>query len=245
MKKTFALSIVSALLLVFSVGCANRRSASAKGNPAPTESRAEVVNRMADASSVLNELVSTPDNSIPDTVLSRAKCVAVVPSMVKGGFVIGGQHGRGVVTCRTGNGWSAPAFVTITGGSWGAQIGAESVDLVLLFMSDKGMQSLLGNSVKLGADASVAAGPLGRQASAGTDVAMNAEILSYSRTRGLFAGLDLNGAAVRTDEDSTRALYGKYIGFHQLLGGSVPPPEGSRQFLATVERDFAAANAKK
>lgn len=245
MKKTFALSIVSALLLVFAMGCANRRSASAKGNPAPTETRAEVVNRMADASSVLNELVSTPDNSIPDTVLTRSKCVAVVPSMVKGGFVIGGQHGRGVVTCRTGHGWSAPAFLTITGGSWGAQIGAESVDLVLLFMSDKGVQSLLGNSVKLGADASLAAGPIGRQASAGTDVAMNAEILSYSRTRGLFAGLDLNGAAVRTDEDSTRALYGKYIGFRQLLGGSVPAPAGSREFLASVERDFAAANAKK
>lgn len=244
MKKLLAI-VIPALLLLLAAGCANRKSASAQGNPAPAETRAEVVNRLADAGNVLNELVATPDNSVPQTVLSDAKCVAVIPGMVKGGFVIGGQHGRGVVTCRTSNGWSAPAFMTITGGTWGAQIGAESVDLVLMFMNDKGVQSLLSNSIKLGADASVAAGPLGRQASAGTDVALNSEILSYSRARGLFAGIDLNGAAVRTDEDSTRAIYGKYIGFRQILSGAVAAPQGAQAFLANVRRDFAVANAKK
>ncbi len=205
--------------------------------------RPEAADRLNDSAKVLNELMGAPDTEIPQSILSKARCVAVVPDMVKGGFIIGGRHGRGVVTCRTANGWSAPAFMTISGGSWGAQIGVEKVDLVLLFMNDKGVQSLLNDNVKLGADASVAAGPVGRSAEASTDVKLNSEILSYSRTKGLFAGLELSGAAVRPDEDSTRDFYGQNINFRTLLAGNTTPPAGAENFLSTVRRVFAEARA--
>src|SRR5258706_5486036 len=205
--------------------------------------RPEAADRLNDSAKVLNELMGAPDTEIPQSILSNARCVAVVPDMVKGGFIIGGRHGRGVVTCRTANGWSAPAFMTISGGSWGAQIGVEKVDLVLLFMNDKGVQSLVNDNVKLGADASVAAGPVGRSAEASTDVKLNSEILSYSRTKGLFAGLELSGAAVRPDEDSTRGFYGQNINFRTLLAGNTTPPAGAENFLSTVRRGFAVARA--
>ena len=161
------------------------------------EDRDKVLARMDDASKILNELLNTPDKGIPDKVFASAKCVAVIPSMVKGGFVFGAEHGRGVATCRTDNGnWSAPAFFVITGGSWGAQIGVESADLVLLIMNDRGMQDLLSSKFKLGANGAVAAGPVGRDAEASTDWKMKAEVLTYSRTRGLFAGLTLDGAVI-------------------------------------------------
>jgi lipid-binding SYLF domain-containing protein len=246
MKRT-ALSLVIGLIGLGLAGCARHEHTTrvnAAGHPV-TEARADVLNRMSDSGKVLTELTAAPDQGIPEEVLKDARCVAVVPDMVKGGFVFGAQHGRGVATCRTSNGWSAPAFFTLTGGSWGAQIGAESVDLVMLVMNDKGMQQLLSANWKLGGGASVAAGPVGRDASANTDWKLRSQVLTYSRTRGLFAGLTLNGANIRQDDDSTNAFYGKNYDFRTLLAGNVPPPPQARDFLASVRRNFREANAAK
>ena len=208
------------------------------------EDRDKVMARLDDSSKILNELLGAPDKGIPDKVFESAKCVAVVPSMVKGGFVFGAEHGRGVATCRTANGWSAPAFFVITGGSWGAQIGVQAADIVMLIMNQRGMNELLSSKFKLGGSGSVAAGPVGREASASTDWKMGAEVLTYSRTRGLFAGLTLNGAVIKQDDDSTRALYGREVGFRQCLLGQVPPPAAAEHFLATVRRSKAEATAE-
>src|ERR1700691_4174974 len=183
--------------------------------------------RLDHAGRVLHEIMSAPDRGIPEEVLEHAKCVAVVPHMLKGGFVLGAENARGVATCRTANGWSAPAFFTITGGSWGLQIGVEGVDLVMVFQGDKGMDRLVSSKFEIGADASVAAGPVGRHASADTDWKMDAEILTYSRAKGIFAGLTLSGAAVHQDHDAMRAFYGHDIGFREALYGHVPPPPDS------------------
>ena len=215
------------------------KDASTKGG----EQRDKVLARLDDSSKILNELLGAPDNGIPDDVFKSAKCVAVVPSMVKGGFVFGAEHGRGVATCRTDKGWSAPAMFVITGGSWGAQIGAQAVDLVMLIMNERGMNDLLSSKFKLGGNGSVAAGPVGRDASASTDWKMKAEVLTYSRTRGLFAGLTLDGAVIKQDDDSTRGLYGHEAAFRQILMGKVPAPAGSEAFLATVRRSKSEANA--
>src|SRR5512133_1564488 len=241
------LTIVLGALIVSGVGCARHDHAARvdqNGRAVPQE-RAEVLNRMSDAGKVLTELTNAPDQGIPENVLAEAKCVAIVPDMVKGGFIVGGQHGRGVATCRTSNGWTAPAFFTLTGGNWGAQIGAESVDLVMLIMNDQGMQQLLSANWKLGGEASAAAGPVGREASANTDWKMRSQVLTYSRTRGLFAGLTLNGANVRQDDDSTKALYGRDYDFRTLLNGKVPPPAQAQSFLSSVRRNFREANAGK
>lgn len=227
-------------LLLMTAACArheHQTRVNQSGQPVP-EDRAEALNRLTDAGKVLNELTQAPDQGIPETVLAEAKCVAIVPDMVKGGFVIGGQHGRGVATCRTSSGWTAPAFFTLTGGSWGAQIGAESVDLVMLIMNEQGMEQLLSSNWKFGGEGSVAAGPLGREASANTDWKLRAQVLTYSRTRGLFAGLSLNGANVRQDDDSTRSFYGKDYDFRTLLTGKVPAPAQARDFLASVRKNF-------
>jgi lipid-binding SYLF domain-containing protein len=196
------------------------------------------INKRIDTSAhVLNEIMATPDKAIPDGIMHDAKCIAVIPSMVKIAFVFGGNHGKGVATCRTPEGWSAPAPITITGGSWGLQLGGQAVDLVLVVMTDQGMEHLLSSHFKLGADISAAAGPVGRDATAGTDAKMRAEVLTYSRTRGLFAGIDLSGAAISQDKDETRILFGgKMIPFQDILNGKVPPPAGSEQFLAAVTR---------
>ena len=208
------------------------------------QTRADAADRLNEAGTILNQLVATPDSGIPDAVLKSAKCVAIVPSMIKGGFVFGGRHGRGVATCRTPSGaWSAPAFFTLSGGSWGAQIGVESADVVMMIMNDKGMQDLMSSKFKLGGEASVAAGPVGRQTAADTDLKMKAEVLTYSRTRGLFAGLELNGAVLKNDDDSTRAFYGRNVPFRTLLSGKTPVPAAAQSFVATVRRDFAEARA--
>jgi lipid-binding SYLF domain-containing protein len=214
------------------------KDASTKGG----EQRDKVLARLDDSSKILNELLGAPDNGIPDDVFKSAKCVAVVPSMVKGGFVFGAEHGRGVATCRTDKGWSAPAMFVITGGSWGAQIGAQAVDLVMLIMNERGMNDLLSSKFKLGGNGSVAAGPVGRDASASTDWKMKAEVLTYSRTRGLFAGLTLDGAVIKQDDDSTGALYGRQVGFRQTLIGQVPAPAGAETFLATVRHSKTEAD---
>ena len=193
------------------------------------------VKRVQSAANVLDEIMGTPDKGVPKEILESAKCVAVVPSMIKGGFILGARYGKGVATCRTGAAtWSAPAPITIAGGSWGLQFGGEAVDLVMLVMNDKGMQNLLSSKFKLGAEGSAAAGPVGRQAEANTDWKMRAEGLTYSRARGVFAGLELNGAVIKQDEDDTRVLYGKLVPFKEILAGNVTAPAGTRRFVATV-----------
>src|SRR5207253_11466753 len=181
---------------------------------------------------VLTQIAQAPDKGIPEEVLSRAKCVAIVPHLVKGGFAFGGKHGRGVATCRTADGWSAPAFISVGGGSWGLQIGVEGVDLVMLIMNDKGMEQLLSSKFQVSGEGSAAAGPVGRHASAGTDWKMNAELLTYSRSKGAFAGLTLEGAVIEQDDDSTQAIYGKGMSFRKIFLGNVTPPAAAAPFMA-------------
>jgi lipid-binding SYLF domain-containing protein len=192
--------------------------------------------RLNSAATVLDDIMKAPDKGIPHNVFDSAKCVAVVPSMIKGGFVVGARYGKGIATCRTEKGWSAPAPIRIEGGSWGLQIGGEAVDLVMLVMNDQGMEHLLSSKFKLGAEGSAAAGPVGRQAEANTDWKMRAEVLSYSRARGVFGGIELNGAVLKQDSDDTRALYGKEESFKDILTGQVAPPEAASRFLATVQK---------
>jgi SH3 domain-containing YSC84-like protein 1 len=192
--------------------------------------------RLESAATVLNEIMASPDKGIPSDILGSAKCVAVVPNLLKGGFIVGGAHGRGMATCRTATGWSAPAPLTTTGGSIGLQIGGQAVDLVMVVMNDRGMQALLTNKFKLGADASVAAGPVGRHTEGATDWKLRAEVLTYSRARGLFAGISFNGAVIKQDEDATGELYGRQIDFKTILTGSVPPPQSAEKFLAAVRQ---------
>lgn len=199
--------------------------------------------RLQNAANVLHTIMGTPDKGIPEEVMDHAKCVAVVPHMVKGGFVFGAEGGRGVATCRTANGWSAPAFFSIEGGSWGLQIGVEGIDLVMIFQNDKGMDHLLNSKFQIGGDASAAAGPVGRHASADTDWKMNAEILTYSRAKGVFAGLTLNGAAVHPDTDSMKAVYGANVTERDILTGKVPAPASAHAFLAAVRGARTEAKA--
>jgi lipid-binding SYLF domain-containing protein len=207
--------------------------------------REATVDRLDHAGAVLHEIMSAPDRGIPEEVLEHAKCVAVVPHMLKGGFIFGAENGRGVVTCRTENGWSAPAFFTITGGSWGLQIGVEGVDLVMILQGDSGMQRMISSHFQIGGDASAAAGPVGRHASADTDWKLNTEILTYSRARGAFAGLTLTGADIRRDDDSTEAIYGHEISTHRILRGEVAAPASATPFLDAVRDAKAQAIASK
>jgi lipid-binding SYLF domain-containing protein len=186
------------------------------------------------AGAVLHEIMSAPDKGIPEEVLEHAKCIAVVPHLLKGGFIFGAENGRGVATCRTASGWSAPSFFTITGGSWGLQIGIEGVDLVMIIQDEKGMQHLINSNFQLGGDASAAAGPVGRHASADTDWKLNTEVLTYSRAKGAFAGLTLTGADIRRDDDSTEAIYGHEVSTKRILSGEVAIPSVARAFLDAV-----------
>ena len=199
--------------------------------------------RAESAATVLNEIMSTPDKGIPSEILGSAKCVAVVPSLLKGGFVFGAMHGRGMATCRTPNGWSAPAPLTTTGGSFGLQIGGQAVDLIMVIMNERGMTALLSSKFKLGADASVAAGPVGRHAEGSTDWKMRAEVLTYSRARGLFAGITFNGAVIKQDEDATRELFGRMVDFKSILTGAVPTPQAAEPFVAAVRRAVGSDTA--
>jgi lipid-binding SYLF domain-containing protein len=211
---------------------------------ADDQNKENTTERLDKAGEVLRQVMAAPDKGIPEEVVDHAKCIAVVPHMIKGGFVFGAEGGRGVVTCRTGHGWSAPAFFAITGGSWGLQIGVEGVDLVMVVQNDRGMQHLLSNKFQLGADASVAAGPVGRHTSADTDWKMNAEILTYSRAKGVFAGLTLSGADVRTDEDSMHTVYGPGVNSRAVLAGEVPPPPQAHAFLSSIRSARAEAAAR-
>ena len=222
----FVLALGAGFLLLTSVA-----------SSADDKDRSDIEKRLDASAQVLNEIMATPDKAIPDKVMSDAKCIAVVPSMVKIAVGFGGSHGKGVATCRTDSGhWSAPAPITITGGSWGLQLGGQAVDLVMVVTNDDGMQHLLSSKFKLGADASAAAGPVGRDAAADTDVKMRAEVLTYSRARGIFAGIDLNGSAITQDKDETRTLYGRFVPFTEILSGKVRPKEASEPFLAAVRK---------
>ena len=196
--------------------------------------RQDSVKRLDSSVDVLHAVMGAPDKGIPEEVLSNAKCIVVVPNLIKGGFVFGGKHGRGIASCRTAGGWSAPAFVSIGGGSWGLQIGVEDIDLVMLVMNEKGLQHLLSSKFELTGEGSVAAGPVGRHTSAGTDILMNTEVLTYSRSKGIFAGLTLEGAVVEQDNDSTRAIYGKHLEFRTILSGKVSTPRSADAFMKAV-----------
>lgn len=223
-KLSFSLVILSLLVsLMISAFAADER----------LENKA--TERVRAAATVLNEIQSAPDSGIPEEVLGSAECVAVVPSMLKGGFVVGARYGKGVASCRTPGGWSSPAFFSIEGGSFGLQIGGQAVDLVMLIMNRRGMNNLLSSKFKLGADASVAAGPVGRHAAADTDWKMRAQVLSYSRARGIFAGLELNGAAIKQDRDSTREFYGHVVPFDATLE-TAEAPSGAYPFLQTLAK---------
>src|SRR6202162_2189997 len=203
-------------------------------NDQAKESKA--TDRVQAAADVLNQIESAPDSGIPREILSKAECVAVVPSLLKGGFIVGAKYGRGLASCRAPKGWSAPAFFMMTGGSIGFQIGGQAVDLVMLIMNNDGMQHLLSSQFALGADASVAAGPVGRHAEGNTDWKMRATVLTYSRARGIFAGVSLNGASIKQDKDATREFYGHMVTFKAALTGEVDPPPPANAFLTTLAK---------
>src|ERR1700735_4741773 len=194
--------------------------------------------RIESAKDVLDEIMATPDKAIPNQIMSQATCVGVVPSVKKGAFLVGAEYSQGVVTCRTGHGWSAPAFIRIAGGSFGFQIGGQATDLVLVAVNDKGFQDLLKSKFKIGGDASAAAGPVGRDSQAATDWKLNAELLTYSRAKGLFAGVDLTGAVVDENVDATRTFYGDPHEFPAILRGDVGVPPGAIPFVRTVAHAF-------
>jgi SH3 domain-containing YSC84-like protein 1 len=196
--------------------------------------RGDSVERLQSSVEVLQAIMGAPDKGIPEEVLNDAKCILVVPHLIKAGFIFGGKHGRGVASCRTADGWSAPAFVSVGGGSWGLQIGVEGIDLVMLVMNDQGFQHLLSSKFALSGEGSVAAGPVGRHASAGTDWKLNTEMLTYSRSKGVFAGLTLEGAVIEQDDDSTRAIYGKHMTFRNILSGKASTPKNADAFMKAV-----------
>ena len=207
-------------------------------------SKQDLKGRLDSAKTVMDQIMAANDHSIPLNILEQATCVAVVPSMLKGAFVFGGQYGQGVVTCRTGHGWSAPVFIRMAGGSFGFQIGGQATDLILVAVNDRGMQDLLKNKFKIGADGSAAAGPVGRAGQAATDWKMNAELLSYSRNKGLFAGIDLDGTSVSQNRDDTEILYGSPQQFENVLKGNVAVPADAVPFVQTVAHYFVSAKGK-
>jgi lipid-binding SYLF domain-containing protein len=197
--------------------------------------------RIESAKTVMDQIMSAQDRNIPSNILRQATCVAVVPGMLKGAFIFGGQYGQGVVTCRTGHGWSGPVFIRMAGGSFGLQIGGQSTDLVLVAVNDKGFQDLLKDKFKIGGDASAAAGPVGRSGQASTDWKMSAELLSYSRNKGIFAGIDLDGTGVSQNREDTELYYGGPQSFEAVLKGDVPVPAGAVGFVRTVAQYFVQA----
>ncbi|MGD0799322.1 MAG: lipid-binding SYLF domain-containing protein [Acidobacteriaceae bacterium] len=228
MKKTFGILFATVLITTTLSGFAQ-------------SDQAKLADRLTAAQDVMNEIMATPDKGIPRGILAGASCVAVIPAYKKGAFVVGAQYGQGVATCRTPNGWSAPVFVRLEGGSFGWQIGGQSTDLVLIAMNQNGLQDMLKNKVKLGADAAASAGPVGRNAQAGTDWKLNAEFLTYSRSKGLFAGLDLDGTVLSQNADDTRTEYGADIPFDTILKGNQPVPDNAKPFVRTVARNFVTS----
>jgi SH3 domain-containing YSC84-like protein 1 len=206
---------------------------------------ADPASRLKNAAAVLGELRNTPDKGIPEDLWTKAECVMVIPSVKKAAFIVGGEYGKGVMSCRSAKNWSAPVFVELEKGSVGFQIGGQEVDLVLLVMNRRGVDKLLESKVTLGADASVAAGPVGRAATAGTDAQMNAEILSYSRAQGVFAGIDISGGALKPDTDANREVYHDANARDILFGNKVAPPKMAQDFMHALNREFAATTGKR
>ncbi|RZU43144.1 lipid-binding SYLF domain-containing protein [Edaphobacter modestus] len=206
--------------------------------------KAKLVERLQDAQAVVTQIMAAPDKGIPSSILSGATCLAVIPSFKKAAFVVGAQYGQGVATCRTSHGWSAPSFVQLAGGSFGFQIGGQATDLIIVAMNEQGLQDMLKNKFKIGADAAASAGPVGRNAQAGTDWKMNAELLTYSRSKGLFAGIDLDGTVLSQNETDTRVMYGNAIPFETILKGNQVTPEEARPFVRTVAKYFVEAHAE-
>lgn len=229
MKKTIVSLCLSLLLTSYSYAAS---------------SRADLQNRINSAKVALQEIMQAQDRTIPSNILRSATCVAVVPGMKKGAFIWGGQYGQGVVTCRTGHGWSGPVFIRMAGGSFGFQIGAQSTDLVLVAVNDRGFQDLLKSKFKIGAGASAAAGPVGRAGQAATDWKMNAELLSYSRNKGLFAGIDLSGTSVTQNREDTDTYYGRPEDFENILHGKIAVPTGAIPFVREVAHKFVEAKRK-
>jgi lipid-binding SYLF domain-containing protein len=201
-----------------------------------TKDTTKAEDRIKSAGTVLDEIESAPDSGIPEDVLKSADCVAVVPSLLKGGFIVAARYGRGVASCRTPKGWSAPAFLFTSGGSFGFQIGGQAIDLVMLIMNKDGMNNLLSSKFQLGGDASVAAGPVGRHAAADTDWKLKAQVLTYSRTRGVFAGISLAGAVIKQDKDATKEFYGRQVPFKTSLTGEIEPPQTAYPFLSVLAK---------
>jgi len=213
----------------------------AAGTAQAASSHEDLQDRIDAAKAVLDEIMNTPDRSIPLNILKQATCVAVIPSLKKAAFVVGAEYGQGVVTCRTGHGWSGPVFIRLGGGSFGFQIGGQATDLILVAVNDHGFQDLLKSKFKIGGDAAASAGPVGRNSQAATDWKMNSELLTYSRSKGLFAGIDLNGASVSQNQDDTTVYYGQAFGFPTILKGDVPVPSGAESFVRTVAHAFVDA----
>jgi lipid-binding SYLF domain-containing protein len=230
MKKTFALLALCFMLSSASFAASTRETLQA---------------RIDAAKIVLEEIMTTQDNSIPMGILQQATCVGVVPGLKKGAFGWGGQYGQGVVTCRTGHGWSAPVFIRMAGGSFGFQIGAQSTDLILVAVNDRGFQDLLKNKFKIGGDASAAAGPVGRSGQASTDWKLSAELLSYSRNKGLFAGISLDGTSVSQNFEDTEIYFGGPHSFDAILKGDIPVPDGAVSFVRTVAHYFVESRNHK
>jgi len=234
-RKTTMKKFISSICICFSLSCTAFASSS----------RQDLQDRIDAARVVLDQIMGAKDSSIPMNIMQQATCIGVVPGLIKGAFVFGGQYGQGVVTCRTGHGWSAPVFIRMAGGSFGFQIGGQSTDLVLVAVNDRGFQDLLKNKFKIGGDASAAAGPVGRSGQAATDWKMNAELLSYSRNKGIFAGIDLDGTSVSQNNDDTTVYFGAPHPFESVLKGDVAVPEGAVPFVRDVAHYFVAAKNRK
>lgn len=225
MRKTISTAAVAGVAAVlFTAGVSAKLSTKAE-------------KRFEDAATVLTEIHNAPDKDVPNDLWNKANCVVVIPGLKKAAFVIGGEFGEGLLSCRHAGAWSAPVFMQLEKGSWGLQIGAQSVDLVLLVMNEGGVDKLLNNKVALGADASVAAGPVGRNAQAATDAQLHAEILAYSRAQGLFAGIDISGGVLRPDKDDNADLYGPGASPRSIVSGSVPTPAVARPFIRALDRN--------
>jgi lipid-binding SYLF domain-containing protein len=220
-------------------------ASSIAAHAAAGDDKAKIAARLDAAAMVISEIMATPDKSIPDSILRGASCVVVIPSYKKGAFVVGATYGQGVATCRTASGkWSAPVCVQMAGGSFGFQAGGQATDLVMIAMNQQGLQDMLKNKFKLGADAAASAGPVGRNAAAGTDWKLNAQFLTYSRSKGLFAGIDLDGTVVSQNQDNTATLYGAAIPFDTILKGNEATPPEALNFVRTVAKSFVAAKNK-
>jgi lipid-binding SYLF domain-containing protein len=233
MKKLLAILLVA----TFSIAASSMARAA--------DDQEKLDGRLDAARSVVDAIMSVPDKAVPDGIARRATCIAVVPGVVKGAFIVGAEYGQGVVTCRTHHGWSGPVFIRLAGGSFGFQIGGQGTDLVLVAVNDKGFQDLLHDRFKIGADAAAAAGPVGRNAQAATDIRMRAELLTWSRSHGVFAGIDLNGVSVSQNTADTDELYGSAHRFDAVLHGEVPPPPQSERFLEAIRQYFGDAEMQR